>query len=347
LQGLFLEYKDPLFGIIIFVSLIFIVTLASFLWNLYSQRYRNEHVESFVNNFKTTDKPQTIEKLLEQKELPVDALFLLAQTYFKASQYEICIEISIDILKRPKSNLQSKVLLLLAQSYYKAGFYKRSETALIELLRYNTYEPKALAYLVVIYERLQRFRDAIDALNALKEMDASGVDQAIAYIRVIQIIRDTKLSKDDQAKQLIEAFHKEPSMLRPVFMHLFRSQPKVAWQHFDVTHYEEILDILWNLPEASLDLDIIAQHKNLQALYFAKGYHQLSAKSDVFEVNVVNTLLENDKEIATLEFSYQCSECKEATPLMSHRCPHCLSLLTLDVQISVVQKHQKERYYSF
>jgi len=347
LQGLFLEYKDPLFGIIIFVSLIFIITLATYLWNLYTQRYRNEHIENFVNNFKTTDKPQTIEKLLEHKDLPVDALLLLAQTYFKTSQYEICIEISVEILKRPKSNIQSKVLLLLAQSYYKAGFYKRSETALIELLRYNTYEPEALEYLVVIYERLQRFRDAIDALNALKEMNGIGVDQAIAYIRVIQIIRDTKLSTEEQSQQLIAAFTKEPSMLRPVFMHLFRSQPKVAWQHFDAKDYKAIIDILWNLPETSLDLDIIRDHKSLQALYFAKGHYQESAKSDVFEVNVLNTLLENNKEIATLEFSYQCTQCKEATPLMSHRCPHCLSLLTLDVQINVVQKHHKERYYSF
>ena len=346
MQGLFLEYKDPLFGIIIFVSIIFIVALFTYLWNLYTLHYRNENIEAFVQSFKSTERPQTIETLLNAKELPLDALLLLAKNYFKASQYEVSIEICIDILKRPKSDSQREVLLLLAQSYYKAGFYKRAETALIELLRFNTREPKALEYLVIIYERLQRFKDAIDALNALKEMDYD-VSISISYIRVLQIIRNDKLSKEEQTQELIEAFKKEPSMLRPVFMHLFRSQPHSAWKHLDIKSYEYIIDILWNLPEDSLDFDIIAQHKSLQALWFAKGYYKDTAKSDIFEINVLNTLLENDKDIASLEFSYQCSECKESTPLMSHRCPNCLTLLTLSVQVGVVQSHVQEHYYSF
>ena len=346
MQGLFLEYKDPLFGIIIFVSIIFIVALLTYLWNIYTLRYRNEHIDAFVQSFKSTEKPQTIETLLNAKELPIDALFLLAQTYYRSSQYEISIEVCIDILKRPRSDFQREVLLLLAQAYYKAGFYKRAETALIELLRFNTREPKALEYLVIIYERLQRFSDAIDALNALKEM-GYDVNTSIAYIKVTQIIRNSKLSPSEQSEQLIEAFKNDPKMLRPIFMHLFRTQAALAWQHLDVQSYEKIIDILWNLPEASLDFDIIAQHKNLQALWFAKGYTKESAKSDIFEINVLNTLLENDKDIASLEFSYQCSECKETTPLMSHRCPHCLSLLTLLVQVTVIQRHSQEHYYSF
>lgn len=346
MQGLFLEYKDPLFGIIIFVAIIFIVALLTYLWNLYTLRYHNENIDAFVKSFKSTEKPQNIENLLNARDIPIDALLLLAQTYFKSSQYEICIEVCIGILKRPKSNFQKEVLLLLAQAYYKAGFYKRAETALIELLRFNTREPKALEYLVIIYERLQRFRDAIDALNALKEMDYD-VTIPISYIRTLQIIRNDKHSEDEKTDQLIEAFTKEPKMLRPVFMHLFRTQPKLAWKHFIIESYTEIIDILWNLPEASLDFDIIAKHKDLQALWYAKGYYETSTKSDIFEINVLNTLLESDKDIASLEFSYQCSQCKETTPLMNHRCPNCLALLTLSVQISVVQSHAKEHYYSF
>ena len=110
MQGLFLEYKDPLFGIIIFVAIIFIVALLTYLWNLYTLRYRNENIDAFVKSFKSTEKPQTIENLLNVKDLPIDALFLLAQTYFKSSKYEVSIEVCIDILKRPKSNLQKEVL---------------------------------------------------------------------------------------------------------------------------------------------------------------------------------------------------------------------------------------------
>ena len=346
MQGLFLEYKDPLFGIIIFVSIIFVVTLLTYLWNLFSLRFRNEHIDSFVKSFRSTDKPKTLDALLNAKDIPLDALFLLARNYFQASQYEVSIEICIDILKRPKSNLQKEVLLLLAQAYYKAGFYKRSETALIELLRFNTREPRALEYLIVIYERLQRFSDAIDALNALKEM-GEDVQTAINYIQVTQIIRNKELSAQESANQLLSTFEKVPAMIRPVFMHLFRTQPALAWKHLPLAQYENIIDILWNLPEASLDFDIIAEHENFKALWYAKGHYKDAAQSDIFEINVLNTLLENHNDSATLEFSYQCSHCKESTPLMSHRCPHCLSLLSLSVQINVVEASSGEHYYSF
>jgi lipopolysaccharide assembly protein B len=346
LQGLFLEYKDPLFGMIIFVAIIFTVTLLTYLWNLYTLRFKSNHIEAFVESFQSTSRPQTIDNLLAAKELPLDALLLLAQTYYKSSHYEITIEICIDILKRPKNNLQKEVLLLLAKSYYKAGFYKRSETALIELLRFNTQEPQALNYLCVIYERLHRFNDATDALGALNEM-GEDVEISINYIKTIQILKSTQTEKKLENAKLLELASTNKKLIRPIFMHLFRTQTSFAWKAFDFSNYEMIVDILWNLPKESLDFDIIAQHDTLQALWYAKGHHPQSAQSDIFEINVLNTLLAHGHSDASLAFSYQCDNCKESTPLMSHRCPNCLSLLSLETQISVVEASKELSYYSF
>lgn len=343
LQGLFLEYKDPLFGIIIFVSIIFVVTLLTYLWNLYTLRFKHNHIEAYVKSFQGSTRPQTVDVLLSFKELPAEALQLLAHNYYLSSEYDTCIEICIDILKRPKHNIEKEILLLLSQAYYKAGFYKRSETALVELLRFNTREPKALNYLTVIYERLHRFSDAIDTLEALREM-GEEVSLSLDYIRSLQLI---KMALPTQCEELLALVTHNKGLTRPVFMYLFRNHSKFAWQNFDFNDYEEILDILWNLPQANLDFDIITQHKNLQALWYAKGQYETGANSDLFEINVLNTLLSQGHTNATLAFSYQCSNCMESTPLMSHRCPSCLELLSLQTQISVVQAPKDLSYYSF
>ncbi len=345
MQGLFLEYKDPLFGIIVFVSVIFVVALLTYLWNLYVYRYSNRHIIEFINSFNSSSKPKAVEALLNSKEIPNDALELLARNYYKSGQYEVTIEIAIDMLK--KRNVSRRdTLLLLAKSYYKAGFYKRSESTLVELLRYSTQEPRALEYLIIIYERLQRFSDALDALEALKEM-GHDTKNAASFIKVTRTIREVGVSALKQGETLLKLYRENPRMLRPVFMHLFRTQPQLAWQHLPVEHYQEIIDILWNLPESSLDLDIITQNHSLQALFYAKGVCDTSAQSDIFEVNVLNTLKQNNESIATLQFEYQCQECREITPLMNHRCPHCMSLLTLEVQTGIVERKHLESYYSF
>ena len=228
MQGLFLEYKDPLFGMIIFVAIIFTVTLLTYLWNLYTLRFKSHHIEAFVESFQGTSRPKTIDNLLATKELPIDALFLLAETYFKNSNYEITIEICIDILKRPQHVLQKEVLLLLSKSYYKAGFYKRSETALVELLRFNTQEPQALNYLCVIYERLQRFNDAIDALGALNEMGVN-VQLSINYIKTMQVLKASHFENESKNQQLLKLSRDDSKLIRPIFMYLFRNQADFAW----------------------------------------------------------------------------------------------------------------------
>ncbi len=346
MQGLFLEYKDPLFGLIVFVSIIFIVTFLSYLWSLYSTRYNSRHLIDFANSFNAASKEQSLEALLQAKNLPPNALDLLSQTYYKAGYYEQSIEITLELLKKKINPLsRKKHLYMLAKSYYKAGFYKRAERTFVELLRYHTAEEEALNYLIVIYERLQRFDDALDALLPLKEMGFE-IELTKHYLLVMQTIRNQSFTHEERASHLVELFKSSPRMLRPVFMYLFRQAPDFAWKHLPLERAFEIIDILWNLEEKSLNLDIIAQQSFLQALYYAKGYLDKPAKSEHFELDILNHI--DAKEVqATLEFEYMCSACKELTPLMNHRCPHCMQLLTLQPHTHITKRRSHEAYYSF
>lgn len=346
MQGLFLEYKDPLFGLIIFVSIIFLVAFVTYLWNIYSTRYNNRHLIDFANSFNTTEKEQSLEALLNAKTLPPNALELLAQTYYKTGHYEETIEIALELLKYKINPLTRKDhLYLLAKAYYKGGFYKRAERTLVELLRYHTDEAPALNYLIVIYERLQRFEDALDALLPLKEM---GHDTTMTqyYLQVMQTIRNTTFTQEEKASHLLELFNQNHRMLRPVFMYLFRQMPQTAWQYLPLERAEEVMDILWNLEKKEVNFDIIASHSFLQALYFAKGYNNQSAEVELFDLNLLNHLTDSTIP-ATLAFDYICSACKELTPLMNHRCPHCMQLLTLQPKSRITKRRTYQTNNTF
>ncbi|MDH5465258.1 MAG: hypothetical protein OEW60_06475 [Thiovulaceae bacterium] len=347
MQGLFLEYNDPLFGLIVFFSIIFIITLITYIWNLYSSNHANRHIINFVNQFNRTDKPQNLQILLENKEVPSDALELLADNYFKAAQYEEAILISIDLLKRKNSIKQRKpYLFLLAQSYFKAGFYKRSESTFVELLRCSINEPKALRYLIVLYERLHRFDEALDILESLDEMGEAIAKEA-AYINAMRILFDSKITPQDKPKKLLAHYKDHPELIRPVYINLFRMDKAFAWENLPLDALPLIVDILWNQSKEDLNFDIISKTPFLRALYFAHGSFDTIDHSGFFEIDILASLQANNKDFATLQIEYLCLECKEITPLMNNRCPHCMALLTLEPQLSVTQKVDHESYYSF
>ncbi len=347
MQGLFLEYNDPLFGLIVFFSIIFIITLSTYLWHLYASSSANRHIINFVNQFNSSDKPQTLQQLLEHGAVPSDALELLASNYFKAGQYEGAIEISIDLLKRKNSIKQRKpYLFLLARSYFKAGFYKRAESTFIELLRCSIHEPEALRYLIVLYERLHRFDDALDILESLDEMGIDGHKER-AYLKMMRLLFDPKMNSTQKLQGIFELYTTHKELVRPVYIHMFRMDKDFAWEHLPYDELPKIVDILWNLPSDDLNFDIISKNTFLTALYYAQGTFQTQAQSDIFELDILTSLRKENHQFATLQIEYLCLECKEITPLINNRCPHCMALLTLEPQLSITQRRDHESYYSF
>lgn len=347
MQGLFLEYKDPLFGLIVFVSLVFFIALLTYLANIYTTRYSNRHIVRFINSFNSTGSSDDLMTLITTAALPLGALELLARNYYNAGSFEETVEICLELLKRTKTaQAREAHLLLLAKSYYKAGFYKRAESSFVELLRHNPAQKEALNYLIIIYERLLRFKDAFDALLPLQEM-GQDVALPLKYLASIEIVKAPKIALEEKASKLLSLYAQEPRLLRVVFMFLFRNVPAIAWEHLPYHRTLEVMDLLWNLPKEAVNLDTIAAYDFLKALYYAKGFYENFASCEVFELNLLNKLSPQEVRNTSLDFEYVCSTCKEITPLMNHRCPHCLGLLTLVPSWNIVKPSRHEAYYSF
>ena len=50
MNGLFLEFRDPLFGIIVFVALIFIIAFVSYWWGRLRSKEDHRYLERFLRS---------------------------------------------------------------------------------------------------------------------------------------------------------------------------------------------------------------------------------------------------------------------------------------------------------
>ena len=130
-------------------------------------------------------------------------------------------------------------------------------------------------------------------------------------------------------------------MALPIFFeYIFRVNPKLAWENFDISKAELLVDILWYIDKKDLNFDIIIQNSYLRELYSAKGYIDKAQKSSIFEFDVLIGL--NDSVNATLSFEYICDSCKQISPFAFSRCSNCHSIDTSRVELNLVKNYHKD-----
>jgi len=345
-EGLIIEYQDPLFGLILFVGFIFIIALLTYLWSLYATKEQSNHIESFTQRFYINTENQGLDPLLFNPQTPKESLLLLAQTYFTSGAYEEVIKITLELLKGQKESLERRdLLMLLARAYFKAGLYKRSEIALVELLRYHTREPAALKYLLLIYERLQRYDDAIDILDSLEEMQEEVALERI-YFKFLKTAHAPKLTLEEKSTKLL-ALRQHPTLLRPIFGYLLRHNPAITWEHLDGEVALQLIDVLYRLPKEQLR-QVAPKDAKLHALLCALGAIDEEAQpTGNFTIDTVNALTPSYKARINIAFIYSCDNCSSVTPLENHRCPSCMQALSMRLRTTLAPKDKHEAYYAF
>ncbi|MFP4333633.1 MAG: tetratricopeptide repeat protein, partial [Campylobacterales bacterium] len=71
MDGFFIEYRDPLFGIILFFTIVFIISLSSILWRMYSTRKNEKNLRKFVKRFELFGFDDEIVWLLKNSNEPI------------------------------------------------------------------------------------------------------------------------------------------------------------------------------------------------------------------------------------------------------------------------------------
>ena len=335
----FIEFRDPLFSIIIFFALIFVITFFSYWWGRYKRQEDYRHLDKFLRQFRTLPSQNELKVLIAKGELSEKSWLLLASSYFKNGDYEKCIEIYNELLKLGNKSNYRDTMFLLGKTYFKAGFLERAKQIFLEILKNNPRTPQALHYLLLVYEYMRDYKSALEVLEPLDELD-KDISKDSIYLKALALLNDTNLSVEEKAQRLLKIYNKTGQLTYLVFEFLFRIDPKLAWQNFDSSKSEFLADILWHVDKKDLDLDIILQNGYLRELYSARGDISKAIESSVFEFDILINL--NSSVNATLSFEYICDNCKQVFPFSFNRCSHCHSIDTSRVEFILCKDYHRD-----
>jgi len=338
-NSLFIEFRDPLFGIIIFFSLVFVIALFSYWWGRFKRKEDSHYLSSFLDVFNSIPTEQELKKLMNSEAISEKSALIMAQTYYQNGDYEKCIEIYLILLEMQKNaNEKKETLYLLGKTYFKAGFLERSQEIFLQILKQFPRTPKALRYLLIIYEKMHQFDKALEVLEPLEELGIDNTKDRV-YLQCVSIIRSAQYGVDEKAQLLLELYQEHHLLSYLIFEYLFRFTPDMAWKNLDLGEAERIVDILWNAREAEANLGIIASNSYLRELFSAKGLELLTQESTVFEFDVLIKLNRADESGATLQFDYLCGDCKQIYPFSFHRCPNCHSIDSVVTEVLLTKDH--------
>ena len=336
----FIEFRDPLFGVVVFFILLFILSFLSYWWGRYKTSREHRDLESFLGKFESLEEEAKLSEQVQTNSLTSESWLLLAQSFEHQGNYEKSVEIYHALLSKNRDPMfQKDALLLLGKSFFKAGFLERSRQSFLQILSNAPRTPQALHFLVLIYEQLQQYDKALEVMESLQELSPETINEKF-YLECRLLITDHRINIDEKADRLI-AFYKTYHRLGyMVYEWLFTYRPLLAWKYFDQSLSERLSDVLWRIGDENLDLDIIASNPYLRELFTAKGSADLAEGSSIFELDTLIALRRCGAAKATLEFEYTCDECKQISFLPFHRCPHCHAIDS----VQSIMNLSKERF---
>jgi len=335
----FIEFRDPLFSIIIFFALIFIITFFSYWWGRYKRTQDSRHLDRFLRQFRALPSKDELQILISSGELSEKSWLLLANSYYKNGEYEKSIEIYNEILNVGSRTNAKETMFLLGKTYFKAGFLERSKQIFLEILKSSPRTPQALHYLLLVYEYMRDYKAALDVLEPLDELEEDIVLER-EYLEALTILSDINIKDDKKTDMLLAIYNNNHHLNYLIFEYLFRVNPEKAWEHLDTSKADLLVELLWRVDSKNLNLDIISKNSFLRELYTARGDVKLSTKSTIFEFDILIKLA--SKANATLSFEYICNECKSVSPFAFSRCSICHAIDTAQVEWSLSRDYTKD-----
>lgn len=344
MENILPAYNDPLFSIMLIVVISLIIALVTYGWGLHKQQKEEGNLLKFLEKF------DTAECALETADMPFEPhmlkpLTLLAKAFENAGEYHKAISIYLYLIKNITHD-SGKIELMerLGNTYLHAGFLERSQTIYTEILRTKPRNVQVLYGLGIVYELMQKFdkaKEVLGPLNTLKE-ETRSLEK---FLDFSELLATKTLPIPDKVEKLKDLLKEEQNLYRPIVKALLQLDTKSAWEIIDPERIKELLDILWFLPNSQLDLDIITSNKQLQTLYYAKGYLQEPVtQSGIFSLDMLATAKQNGFEEGDLEFSYLCQKCKQSFPVSFKRCPNCMALNSVKVEEKIAKSSPKTDY---
>ncbi len=340
----FIEYRDPLFGLLILFSIIFVIAFANYWWSIFKAQNQLVSIEKFIKKFEITREEDAYKQILNSFKLSADNLSLLANSYVKNGDFETGIEIYLIALKQAKGRVEKKQILMgLGKAYFKAGFLQRALDVFLQNLKLDPRNVIALKYLVVCYESLKSYELSLEALDALEEL-GTDVKEERAYMRAKAILEDNKLHVEKKIKKLQE-LKENFALINRFIIELKKSSNILSVDDFKVKNPFDVLDLAWVESEKKMDFSSF-EEGIFKEIARARGQVESVGDMDTFELEVLQRLKSIGYEKADLSFQFTCKQCKQDFPMFFYRCPNCHSLSSVSIEPILARKNH-ETYISF
>lgn len=331
----FIEYRDPIFGLIVLFSVLLLVAIFSYFWGVFSLKDQKNNIDKFVNKFQSqSNLDQKYQDMLIRLDIDSGSLNALAGIFARSGEFNKAIAIYLIALQKAITKSQKELIFLnLGKAYLKAGFMQRSIEVFLEAIKISPKNIDALSHLGLGFEKLRLHDKSLEVLDALQEQ---GVDvaQEIAYTKALKLKNSqmefeqkvAKMAKFANDFKLVSRMILELFIINGKDVNLINIKPDLA----------HCLDILY-LNDGVLDGD------EYKELYSAKGLN--NAQISDFNLNLLKVARDNNLN-ATLSFNYICKECKGSYPLFFYRCNHCARLGSCAIIPNVI-KESDENSISF
>ena len=334
MDNIILEYRDPLFGIILLVALIFLISFVTYSFSIYKERLAREDYRKLSLRFELGKlKEEDYVHLYKTYNLPFDSILLLASSFLHKGDYNKAISVYLTLLEHVNDRVKKEELLeLLGTTYFKGGFLQRSKEIFLRILKFSPRNKNALNHLLLVYEKLKDFQKAKEITACLEELDIDmSVDKI--YLDSLIILNDSILSYEKRTELLYEIF-KENKIIERIFVSfLIQFNKPFFWEHISEFNCSKYMDVMWYLNFDDINFDKVLQNNFLVELYNAKGYLDTLKHSSDFDFDILILINTHEHKIkASLDFEFVCTICKHSYPIFDTRCPHCHNILTLDVK---------------
>ncbi|EAK3987753.1 hypothetical protein C3V70_05280, partial [Campylobacter jejuni] len=234
----FVEYRDPLVGLIILTILVFVVAVANYIWKIFANKDEEQKLEKFIKKFEMDNAHK---ELLRNSSLSFGNLSFLAEIFTKSGEFEKATQIYLIALEKCKDKQEREFIFLsLAKVYFKAGFLERAKEVLLQALKLRPRNIQALKLLKIVYLKLRSYKENLELLECLFELN-EDVQKERDFIKALELCT-FNIADEEKKKKLLEfKIEDNPMLGRLVFekYHMFLGQ-----------NFFDICDLLYRENEA-------------------------------------------------------------------------------------------------
>lgn len=302
----FVEYRDPIVGLVVLSALVLVVALMHYAWRVFATKSQEKGLEGFIKKFDIADEHKD---LLRASSLSLENLHFLAGIFTKSGEFEKAIQIYLIALEKIRDkNEQETIFYDLAEVYFKAGFLQRSVEVLLNALNLRPRNERALKLLKIVYLRLKRYDEVLQTLECLFEL---GFDISVEKA-FIELLREQ--NKKDENKG--EIWQEKKSTAKNEFVKRFLIENGILDIHAD---FSLVVDLLYKNKKA-----VFLEDNAYFELFYAMNLVEISENYTFKNPKLQMLQILNASGFkAKLSFSYVCTHCKNQMPLFFYHCPIC------------------------